>query len=223
MRSIISLFVVLLATLSGARLTITPAYAQTCRLDTSISEYELNIPDRSPKSEHSDGTLLMAPYSNRVYVVNYEAVFVIPNEAEFVSMGYQWEAIRVVQSGYLSGIRRSPVDGALLKERDRNAVYAFQGGYRFLVPDETTLGRLGYKGENIRTVPRGALAGTRRAPRPGTLLQEEGSPKIYIMNGNALRWIRTEACFNKLGLDWNRIRTVPKGGLRGIPSGLDIY
>jgi hypothetical protein len=213
----------LLAVMFWLQFITTDAHAQyICRLESSISNIEFG-PDGSPNSEHPDGTLLMSPYSNRVYVVNHGAVFGVPNEAEFEAMGYQWDAIRVVKSGYLGSIKRSPNDGALLRERHNNTVYVFYGGYRFPIPDEKTLKRLGLELNDVRTVPRGALAGTRRIPGPGTLLQEEGDPRVYIMHDKRMRWIRTEDCFNQLRLDSRRIRIVPKNGLYGIPRGRDVY
>jgi hypothetical protein len=93
-----------------------------------------------------------------VYVIYGGAQFYIPSEAEFIALGFAWDAIQVVSDGVLSGIPNVPYDGTLLKERSNLAVYVMRGGQKSHIPSEQRFVELGFAWEAIQVVPDGGLA-----------------------------------------------------------------
>jgi hypothetical protein len=63
-----------------------------------------------------------------------------------------------VPDGALSTIPDIPKDGTLVKEITNAKIHVIYGGAKFYIPNPQVFQALGFRDENVRTVPDGALA-----------------------------------------------------------------
>jgi hypothetical protein len=56
----------------------------------------------------------------------------------------------------------------------------------------------------------------------GCLRKEDSKPKVYLIENGAKRWVTSPAVLAALGRTWADVRSVPDGGLGGIPDGPDV-
>ena len=74
-------------------------------------------------------------------------------------------------------------NGDLVREAN-GAIWVIFGGARFHVPDPATLNRL-YPGKSVINVATGGVNGFSTVPVDGTLLREESSTQVYIVQGGS--------------------------------------
>jgi hypothetical protein len=86
-----------------------------------------------------------------------------------------------VATGGVNGLATIPVDGTLLRE-ENGAIWVVFGGARFHVPDPATLARL-YGGKPIDQLWNGGPEILGTIPVDGTLLREETSTQVYVIQG----------------------------------------
>jgi hypothetical protein len=56
----------------------------------------------------------------------------------------------------------------------------------------------------------------------GSLRREDSKAKVYLIQNGAKRWVTSPAALVALGKTWTDVRTVPDGGLTGVPDGPDL-
>lgn len=56
----------------------------------------------------------------------------------------------------------------------------------------------------------------------GSLVREQGTPSVYLMENGKLRWIENEKAFTDAGYDWNKVQTVVPGILSQFAQGGSI-
>jgi hypothetical protein len=105
-----------------------------------------------------DGSLVREAPREEVFIVQGGAKFHVPSWADFVAMGLDANAIRVVPEGTLDLLDVTPQDGTLLKEHSDPSVYVFRNGKKIHVPNEREFNRAKLDWNAIRTVPDGSTA-----------------------------------------------------------------
>jgi hypothetical protein len=152
-----------------------------------------------------DGTLLRED-SGAIWVIFGGARFLVPDMPTLTRL-FGGKPTFQLWDGALSGIPTVPTDGTLLRE-DSGAISVIIGGAKFLVPDMPTLTRL-FGGIPTFQLWDGALSGIPTVPTDGTLLREEGSTQIFIVQGGR----KVPAPPNTVGL----VHVLWKGALSQIP------
>jgi lysophospholipase L1-like esterase len=181
-----------------------------------------------------DGTVFMKPLTNdgallrevndpKIYVIYAGAKFYIPNPAEFAALGFSSSNVITVPDGLLAAIPIYPKDGALLKERTNQKIYVLYAGAKFYIPDPATFQTLGFREENVRVVPDGALAALPDIPVVRLVVKEINGP-TYVINYNweaQKRLIPSAEIANRYELDLQFANPfiVPNGALDHIPLG----
>lgn len=130
-------------------------------------------------------------------------------------------------------------DYTLLKEKSSPTVYVVIADAKFWVPNGSYFNN---DWSRIKVVDNGRMSGWYPYPKLNALLREQNSPAVWmVVNGNkdpkytlvspSTQWgvVRRQlsgAAFNRLGLDWNKVRVVPNGAFNSpnpyLPRGFDI-
>lgn len=56
----------------------------------------------------------------------------------------------------------------------------------------------------------------------GSLRKEDSKPKVYLIQGGRKRWVTSPAVLFALRRSWADVRSIPDGGLAGVPDGPDV-
>jgi len=56
----------------------------------------------------------------------------------------------------------------------------------------------------------------------GSLRKEDSDPKVYLIENGMKRWVTSPQALQAIGKSWADVRSVPDGGLTGLPLGEDI-
>jgi hypothetical protein len=138
-------------------------------------------------------------------------------------------------------VKYSYDDYTLLKEKSSPTVYVVIADAKFWVPNGSYFN---YEWSRIKTVDNGRLSGWYPYPDPykNALLREQNSPAVWMVVygqkdpkytlvspstqwGIVRRQLNGEA-FNRLRLDWNKVRVVPNGAFNNpnpyLPRGFDM-
>ena len=108
------------------------------------------------------------------------------------------------------------VDGCLVREASQPGVYLIEGGAKFGFPSGEILAAMGFNGRDVQVMPFQATRAIPNVPVDGTLLQEFGSPTVWVVYGGARFPVAPEQ-IGALGLDPNQVRVIPPSGLIQIP------
>ena len=112
-------------------------------------------------------------------------------------------------------------DGSLVKSVDQPEVFVVYGGGKFWIPNPTVFNAMGFNWNAIQTLSDSAIAAIPNVPQDGTLLKEQSTPPVYVMQGGAKCHILSSAGVVASG-GWGNVRVVPDGALANIPNGNDI-
>ena len=115
-----------------------------------------------------------------------------------------------------------PADFTLLREWNRPEVYVVFGGAKFRIPDPATLATLGYDWSMVRVIPAGGTSKLLTIPIDRTLLKEEHDPRVFLVDGQQLRLVKSQAVMEARCLPWRHVRVVPDGMLSTLPQGADL-
>jgi hypothetical protein len=108
---------------------------------------------------------------------------------------------------------RASKDGYLFQEAGSDAVYVVQGGSKYHVPNPDEFNALGYRWDQIETVPPGSLGFLRDRPNDRVLLRERNSQQVYYYENGQKRGITSAEAFERMGHKWSDIKVVPSGTL----------
>ena len=125
-----------------------------------------------------NGTLLREE-NGAIWVIFGGAKFHVPDPATLNRL-FGGQPIFQLWDGALNGIPTAPIDGTLLRE-ENGAIWVIFGGARFHVPDPATLNRL--FGGQLFQLWNGAPSGIPLIPVDGTLLREESSTQVFLIQG----------------------------------------
>jgi hypothetical protein len=126
-----------------------------------------------------------------------------------------------VQIEQLGGQPSGHPDGSVVREISRPDVYVIFGNAKFAIPDPPTLSRLYGGWGAVQVVPDGNLAGTDTVADDGTLLREENSPYVWVMEAGAKRHVTSPAVLARYG-GWGLVRAVPDHALALLPLGTPV-
>jgi hypothetical protein len=115
-----------------------------------------------------------------------------------------------------------PADFSLVREWNRPEVYVVFGGAKFRIPDPPTLFSLGYDWSMVRVIPEGGASKLLTIPIDRTLIQEQHDSKVFHVENQALRLVKTPAVMEARCLPWRHVRVVPDGSLSALPKGPDL-
>jgi hypothetical protein len=126
------------------------------------------------------------------------------------------------QAGWDQGI---PEDSVSIREIRSNSLSYLQPSIwgRFRVGDQfvTTDPKVFVRVTAINSTA--ATAAIRIWDLPdGCLRKEDSKPKVYLIQNQAKRWVTSPAVLFALGKSWSDVRSVPDGGLMGVPNGPDV-
>jgi endonuclease/exonuclease/phosphatase family metal-dependent hydrolase len=120
---------------------------------------------------------------------------------------------------WLDGLDGVPLDDAsVLREISNPAIYVIFGGAKVLIPDMGTLQRLYGGSSNVKFVPDNSLANIPTIPCNGTILREESSPVVWLIEDGKRRHITTPEVLVRHG-GWDVVRIVPDQATTGFPTG----
>ncbi|MGZ4286141.1 MAG: hypothetical protein ACXVHB_18485 [Solirubrobacteraceae bacterium] len=115
-----------------------------------------------------------------------------------------------------------PVDGTLVREWNRPEVYVVYGGAKFHIPDPATLFALGFDWPQVGVIPPNGTGKLLQTPSDGTLIKEQHDPRVFLVDGRKLRWVKSPAVMDARCLPWRHVRTVPDTALSTVPHGPDL-
>jgi hypothetical protein len=154
-----------------------------------------------------DSGSLLREENEAIWVIFGGARFHVP-DPDTLSRLYRGKPITPVPTGGVNRIPTVPVDGTLLRE-ENGAISVIFGGARFCISDLATLNRL-YHDKRSFQLWDGALNDIPMIPVDGTLLREESSTQVFLIQGG-----------HKLPAPPNVVGTVHvlwNGALSQIPS-----
>lgn len=180
-----------------------------------------------------EGDLLQGNGSE-IYVLQNGQRRWIPNELTFLTLGYKRGDVKKILDHELMAIpEASPItknvskykDGTLLQGTEP-AVYVVSLGYRRLIPNTGTFDALGYRWENVQTIPEQELAAIPELQpltikdlsfKDGTLIKASGNA-VYVISIGRRRLIPDTTTFDALGYKWDQVKQVSDEQLNAIPQ-----
>ena len=131
-----------------------------------------------------------------------------------------WEPAPAVASAWPSYWVWSPCpwDGCILKEASSPALYVLHSGAKFHIPNPDALAAMGRRPGDYWIVGDGMLQTVADVPWDGTLLQEAGSPTVYVVYAGAKFAIPSPDALYALGLGYAPVHTIAPGSLNQIPN-----
>jgi len=201
------------------------------RFITSHTLFEalgLKVPDVKKVSEDEilsllDGDVMKYPDKTLIKVKNSEAIYLVDfgrkrkfwTLKQFLSLGYKTEKIVEIESSELSNLSDGPAikwpSGTLIKADGSPDVYIIIGGERSLIKSAEEFLKKGFKWSDIIPASKEEVFAY---PLPsveiqsGNLIRAEGGPKIYLVDGSNLYWIKTAEDFNSRGYKWSDVKIV---------------
>ena len=115
-----------------------------------------------------------------------------------------------------------PADSTLVREWNRPEVYVVFGGAKFRIPDPPTLMTLGFDWSMVRVIPAGGTSKLSTIPIDRTLLKEQHDPRVFLVDNQELRWVKSPAVMDARCLPWRHVRVVPDATLSTLPHGPDL-
>ena len=169
-----------------------------------------------------DGTLMMDALGAVSRVVFGGTDFLIDNNVTVNGIHYLDAFDPIIPPAPFRELPFYPADGTLVREFTRPEVYVVYGGAKFWIPDPPTLLGLGFDWSHVRVIPPNGTGKLRPKPIDGSLLQEQHSAKVYLVDNGKLRWVKSTAVMEARCLPWRHVRTVPDNALTALPRGPDL-
>jgi len=145
--------------------------------------------------------LVRAINGSKVYkIINNKRLW-IPTAEVFIAMGYDWSDIRNVSESEINQYARLKLAKLV---GDPRVYYLTGGGFKRYIPSADVFNSYGNKWEDIIEITADEL----NAYPDVILIKAEGDYKVYQLENNKKRWIKTMEAFNKLGYNWNEIAPV---------------
>lgn len=154
---------------------------------------------------------------------------------KFTALGYAWDQVFVINTKerdyYQEGspitdstsaqVSSSPLAaGALVKTAtDPTVYYITNTGLKKRIVNAAVFNSYSTnKWENIKTVDQSALDAY---PTVNTI-KLSGSAKVYMLENNTKRWVKTAEAFQRSGLDWGKVTTVNQTEFNAYAEGAPI-
>jgi endonuclease/exonuclease/phosphatase family metal-dependent hydrolase len=139
--------------------------------------------------------------------------------AEGAASDHPWV---LAELSWLDGLDGIPLhDGSVLREAPNPAVYVVLGGAKFWVPNPETLIRLYGGWPNVKVVPATSLDKVPTIPCNGTILREENSAYVWLIEDGKRRHITTPGVLVRYG-GWDVVRIVPNNATTNFALGAPV-
>lgn len=153
----------------------------------------------------------------------------------FIALGYAWEQVFIINTKerdyYQEGspitdsvqppapVMATIVAGSLVKTAENPTVYYITpSGMKKRILNAAVFNSYDNKWENIKTVLQSQLD----AYATVNTIKLSGGSKIYIIEGDTKRWVKTDAAFARLGLAWSKVASVNQTELNAYKEGTPI-
>ncbi len=171
------------------------------KLSASLVDKTLASEDEVLTLPYPDGSLLRAKGDYKVYLIDNGKKHWIPAAGIFNFYNFDWGNIKEVDSADLELCPRVK----LLKARGYDEVYYLtESGMIRHLPSSQVFLSYDNKWEDIVEISSKEL----EVYPQNNLIYLAGDHKIYKLENNQKRWIKTAEAFNKLKFDWNQIAPV---------------
>lgn len=178
---------------------------------------------------NADGTLFNPLILSLTYATAEYLVKANPNGKGQGIIGYRYFDDPFLRGDYQIWLQIKKIgganvwpDGSVLREISDPSVYVIYGGAKFSIADPATLFRLFPTGwAVVQVVPDGTLAALGAVPADGTVMREENSAYVWLIEAGTKRHITTPDVLRRYG-GWSVVRTVPTFGLDKLPAGQPI-
>lgn len=179
-----------------------------------------------------DGTLLKGD-GPEVFVISDGQRRHVRSAKAFSALGYRWDWIKKVANDQLSlHPLGSPIDedsehpeGALIRAEGKPMVYEVKGRRLHPIPSPAVFNSNRLDWNKVLVVKEKQLKrleiGDVLEPGDGALVREPDG-RIYQIDGNKKRWVRTADDFVKAKLRWDKVVNVEPEQIRDIETGEDI-
>ena len=154
------------------------------------------------KGKIDGGAPVMIKGDEKVYQLIQGKLRHIPNPAAFSMLGFKWEEIIEVEASEIINPRLKLLRAA----GDAKVYYVTEGGLRKWIRSLDIFNSYGNQWEDVGVVPQKDLD----IYPDVDLIKLAGDAKVYKLEGNTKRWIKTAEIFNRLGYDWNKVHPVNK-------------
>ena len=178
-------------------------------------------PSSSP-SANASVTLIRYEGDSKVYVVESGQKRWIQTAEDFAKLGYKWSDVKTVLAGetYPDGtVMKAPSASSavtLIRYEDDPKVYVVENSQKRWVKTAEDFNKLGYKWSDVKIAPATETyaTGSEKTFTPAatsavTLIRYEGDPKVYVVENNQKRWVKTGEDFSKLGYKWSDVKIAP--------------
>ena len=169
----------------------------------------------------SDGMLVRTPGNPRVYhiMANQNRTKLmkhwLPDSGVFISYGYRWDDIRIVDDSILNPVPRVKV---VKLANSSDLYYLTEGDMKRKIPNDTIFRSYGNVPEDTVTINQ-----TEYNWYPVNILVHiDRAPEIYLLENGQKRWIKTEAAFKNRGYTWAMVAPVNQTEFNYYPTGSPI-
>jgi hypothetical protein len=184
------------------------------------------------------GTLVKPADSPTVYLKQGNKLLPFSSADTFLSLGYQWDAIRTMVGGEDGYYEKGAVmsggsthfESTKIKTAGNPTVYILEQDGEELVrrgiPSAGVFLSQGWRWPEIVTIPSGEMAGYPSGEllfyRDGALIKGDGTPAVYVMEYGKRRPIPTGDDFEAMRYRWENIISIPAAELSQIATGSQV-
>lgn len=160
-----------------------------------------------------EGALVRIANGAKVFVVQAGKLLHVPNLKAFKALGLNMKNVQSVEQGSVQGV----TEITLQKAANSPKVYTVRDGRKLHIPSAQAFAKAGHQWSDIVQVQAAILGNTPDA----TLIRPSDSPKVFKIEKDKLRWVKTENAFKRLKLKWEDVAVVGSNELY-YPAGTDI-
>ena len=169
-----------------------------------------------------------------VYMVEDGVKQWIPSPEVLTSQGLTFDNVEVIEQDeadtYGDGEEICYADGTIVREEGADEVYVIADGEKKHITDPTAFSALGYSWKNVVKVRPGALGfyrlrtamRTNSVHPEGALIREDGTSKVYLVEGGKKKPISTQKIFNARNLDWSKVLVIRKEQMAKFQLGANL-
>jgi hypothetical protein len=160
-------------------------------------------------------TLLKSESTNKIYEVIDNKKLWIPTVEAFNKVGLEWGDVQNVseaKANQYSRLKLARIAG------DPRVYYLTEGGLKRWIPNEQVFTSYNNKWEDVVEI-----SPTKLNIYPNNILIKlDNETRVYKLENNQKRWIKTAEAFNRLGFDWTKIAPVNQTEFNYYQEGAQI-
>jgi len=178
---------------------------------------EVNSPVVQAYTDYQQATanLLKAIGQEKVYKVVNNKLLWVPTISAFNAQGLKWSDVQSVDTSQLNQYQRAKL---LQINGDQKIYYITESGLKKHILNESVFNSYNNKWEDVVTVDAAVI----NSYPDANLIKAEDGYQVYKLENGQKRWIKTDAAFRRLKLDWNKVVPVNETELAAYPDGAAI-